>query len=271
MNLAYLAPRAIRHFMPEKLADWMKRRNLIIKAGVETMDPFAAVNRYEAFFDTANISIQNKTLMVFGYGGNILTGCELLKRGAKQVVLCERQGFPFLKFNQEQLKNYPAYFFDQGDGPQPDPRYFQIVHDDIRTVAADHKIDPVDLILSSSVFEHLDDVDTITHALACLTKASGKQVHFIDLRDHFFKYPFEMLTFSDAVWKRFLNPTSNLNRYRLFHYEAIFRKNFKEVRIQVQESDQAAFLQVKERIRKEFLSGDDSIDSATLITVEATK
>ena len=236
MNLAYLAPRAIRHFMPEKLADWMKRRNLIIKAGVETMDPFAAVNRYEAFFDTANISIQNKTLMVFGYGGNILTGCELLKRGAKQVVLCERQGFPFLKFNQEH-----------------------------------HKIDPVDLILSSSVFEHLDDVDTITHALACLTKASGKQVHFIDLRDHFFKYPFEMLTFSDAVWKRFLNPTSNLNRYRLFHYEAIFRKNFKEVRIQVQESDQAAFLQVKERIRKEFLSGDDSIDSATLITVEATK
>jgi hypothetical protein len=93
MNLAYLAPRAIRHFMPEKLADWMKRRNLIIKAGVETMDPFAAVNRYEAFFDTANISIQNKTLMVFGYGGNILTGCELLKRGANRLCCASAKVF----------------------------------------------------------------------------------------------------------------------------------------------------------------------------------
>ena len=84
----------------------------------------------------------------------------------------------------------------------------------------------MDLVLSTSVYEHLDDVDGITQALAKLTAPDGAQLHFVDLRDHYFKYPFEMLKFSEAVWRNFLNPTSNLNRFRLPDYRRIFEKLF---------------------------------------------
>jgi len=126
---------------------------------------------------------------------------------------------------------------------------------------------PVDLVLSSSVYEHLDDVEGITEALATHTVAGGAQLHFIDLRDHFFKYPFEMLCYSEATWSNWLNPTSNHNRYRLLDYERVFKTYFQEVKVKVTGSDPAAFEKARRRIRPEFLSGDPAIDAVTLATV----
>ena len=96
--------------MPEKLADWMKKRKLIIKAGIETSDPQAAAIRYRDYFSKEGISIKGKTVMIFGYGGNITTACELLKMGATRIVLCEREGLPFLVLDVNLSKKYPAYF-----------------------------------------------------------------------------------------------------------------------------------------------------------------
>jgi len=272
MHFSYIVLRFIRHFMPEQAADWMKKRHFIIKAGVETMDPQIAVDRYVEYFKQAGISFKDKTVMIFGYGGNISTGCEFLKRGAKQMILCERAGLPFTKITMDIVNRYPDFFTITGENEAvPKPEYIYIVHDDIRVIADQKKIDPVDLVLSTSVFEHLDDVEGITRALSLLTANRGKQVHFVDLRDHYFKYPFEMLTFSKRTWESFLNPTSNLNRFRVLQYEEVFKKYFSKVKVMITESNIEAFTKAKPRIRKEFLSGDDQRDSTTRIIIEAEK
>ncbi len=270
MNFVYLIPRIIRHFMPEYLADWMKKRQFIIRAGIETMDPQAAVDRYVNYFHEARIILENKRIMIFGYGGNILIGCEFLRRGATQVVLCERKNLPFPKLTMNFVNQYPHFFITENNEIRPNPQYLRIVHEDIRGLADQQKIEPVDLVLSTSVFEHLDDVDGITHALASLTAKQGKHVHFVDLRDHFFKYPFEMLTYSNKTWNNLLNPTSNLNRLRIPQYKSIFQKYFSAVKITVQESDIDSFYKIKPRIQKEFLSGDDMINSAMRIVIESS-
>ena len=93
------------------------------------------------------------------------------------------------------------------------------------------------------------------------------QIHFIDLRDHYFKYPFEMLCYSDKIWYKWLNPSSYLNRYRITDYQRIFEKYFTNVEITVLASNSEAFQQVQSRIHQEFLSGVTEIDSATVIRV----
>jgi hypothetical protein len=270
MNFAYLIPRIIRHFVPERLADWMKKKQFIIKAGIETMDPQVALKRYLDYFNEAQIAITNKKIMIFGYGGNIITACGLLKHGADKVILCERKGLPYPKLNDEVVSAYPNYFLVKEEGIQPDPDHLLIIHEDIRDLANRHNLQKVDLVLSTSVFEHLDDVDGITHALASLTAKQGEHVHFVDLRDHFFKYPFEMLTYSNKTWNNLLNPTSNLNRLRIPQYKSIFQKYFSAVKITVQESDIDSFYKIKPRIQKEFLSGDDMINSAMQIVIESS-
>ena len=46
LNLPYLLPRLTRHFLPEKLVRALLLRSVIIRPGLETSNPFAAVQRY---------------------------------------------------------------------------------------------------------------------------------------------------------------------------------------------------------------------------------
>jgi len=140
-----------------------------------------------------------------------------------------------------------------------------LVQGDIRQVS----LSPVDIILSTSVYEHLDDIWGITRALARLTSPDGIHVHFIDLRDHFFKYPFEMLCYSERTWRSWLNPTSNLNRCRLPDYQRVFGENFADVDAEILESDAAALRAAHPRIRPQYLTGDEQFDAVTQVCIIA--
>ena len=104
------------------------------------------------------------------------------------------------------LPEYSQYLESKANLVVPKPELITVFHGDIRTVPDSIRLGPFDLIISSSVYEHLDDVDGITAALSRLLKPSGHFVAYIDLRDHFFKYPFEMLCYSTTIWKKWLNP-----------------------------------------------------------------
>jgi hypothetical protein len=93
----------------------------------------------------------------------------------------------------------------------------------------------------------------------------------VDLRDHFFKYPFEMLRFSENTWRRWLNPSSNHNRYRLWDYRRVFESCFGQVEIEVLDREEEAFRKLKPHIRPEFVSGKPEEDAVTLIRVIASK
>jgi hypothetical protein len=259
----------MRHFMPEGIARFLLKRRWIIRPGLESSDPLAAVDQYMKALAQYGKSIQGQQILVFGYGGRFAVGVELLKQGAAHIVLCDHFVLLDQERNLELLPKYDEYLHVENDEVMPRTEHITLLHGDIRDAKLQAEISAVDLVLSTSVYEHLDDVDGITHALAKLTAPHGIHLHFVDLRDHYFKYPFAMLAYSETIWKNFLNPTSNLNRYRLSSYQGIFEKYFGQVKINVLARQENEFNQMRQRIRSEFLTGDTSVDSTTLIQIFA--
>jgi SAM-dependent methyltransferase len=269
MNLRYLLLRLIRHFMPEGLARFLLKRRWIIKPGLESTDPFAASQRYVETLSAQGVDINGRRVLVFGYGGRFAVGVDLLARGAAHVVLCDHFVLLDDERNRKLLSEYGNYLkVDQAE-VQPRSEFITLLHGDIRDESIQRQVAQADVILSTSVFEHLDDVPGITNALAKLTAPGGIHLHFVDLRDHFFKYPFEMLKYSEKTWRNFLNPTSNLNRYRLNDYKRVFEANFVKVELTVLERLMEDLHKAKDKIRPEFKTGKDDVDAVTLIQVIA--
>jgi hypothetical protein len=269
VNIKYFTLRFIRHFIPESIARFLLKRRWIIRPGLESSDPIAAVDQYVKALAQYGKSIKGQRILVFGYGGRFAVGVELLKQGASHIVLCDHFVLLDRERNLELLPKYNDYLFMENNEVMPRPEQITLLHGDIRDAKLQAEILAVDLVLSTSVYEHLDDVNGITRALAKLTTSQGGQLHFVDLRDHFFKYPFEMLTFSERVWKNFLNPTSNLNRFRLTNYQEVFDAYFQKVNIAVLNRQVDELRSVTSRIRPEFLTGNEEVDSVTLIYVLA--
>ena len=266
-NLAYLLPRVIRHFLPENVARFLLHRGILIKSGLETRQPQQAADRYRATLAAHDLDLTGKRVLVFGYGGGLGVACHLLQAGAGHVVLAEKGGEPLHRQNRALVPFFPQYLEMRADTVWPKPGTMTLRNGDIRQA----ELAPVDLVLSSSVYEHLDDVAGITRALARLTVPGGTQLHFIDLRDHFFHYPFEMLCYTESTWQTWLNPTSNHNRFRLEDYQRVFAESFARVEIDVLERNPAAFALARPRILPQFLSGDPQVDAVTQVCVLASK
>ena len=204
--------------------------------------------------------------MVFGYGGYFGVAVGLLEQGAKHVVLLDPYASLDDKRNKTLMDQYAGYVRREGKRVVPEPSSITLWHDTLK-IYADREQSKVDLLLSSSVMEHVGSPEAEAEQMARVLEAGGAQLHFVDLRDHYFRYPFEMLCYSEEIWRRFLNPGSNLNRFRAWQYEASFKKYFDDVRWAALEHDRPAFLNEKSRIRSEFLTGDDQIDAVTKISI----
>ena len=235
--------------MPESLARFLLRRRWILRPGLESSDPQTAAERYVSSLAEKGYPISGRRMLVFGYGGSFAIGIELLKQGAAHVVLCDH----FISLDQERnldlLPQSENYLVRDNFLITPRPEFMTLVHGDIREGNIQNQIAAVDCVLSNSVFEHLQDVAGITRALAGLTKPDGIQLHFVDLRDHYFKYPFGMLFYSERVWRNLLNPTSNLNRFLAMDYGKVFDDAFQNVEIHVLDRLEKEFEAVRSRIR----------------------
>jgi SAM-dependent methyltransferase len=267
LNLPYLIPRLIRHFLPEKLVRMLLLRSVIIRPGLETGNPFAAVQRYEDVLSKRGRSFTGKRVLVFGYGGRFDIGFGILKAGAAHVILSDKYAPPDEAHNRRMFATEEKYFALESNGLRPRSEWITVVEGDVRDAQSSAKIGFVDIVVSSSVYEHLDDVEGITRALARLTLPDGIQIHYVDLRDHFFNYPFEMLRFSERTWRKWLNPSSNHNRYRLWDYRRAFEACFGHVEIEILSREEEAFRKVRPHLRSEFVSGNREEDAVGTIQV----
>jgi methyltransferase family protein len=264
----YVLLRLVRHYLPDQVVRWLLHRGLIIRAGLETSAPPAAVRRFMDAIGAAGETVVGRRILIFGYGGRFDVAVALLRSGARHVVLLD----PYV----ESLPLTPSlgsaagpYLRMSGSTAVPDPEWLTLVHTPLRRYVSTGGAPPVDLVLSNSVLEHVDDLAGTVADLARITAPGGRHFHFIDLRDHFFKYPFEMLCYSEASWRRFLNPGSNLNRLRVWDYERLFSASFARVTVNVRERDIPALRATRARIRPEFLSGDEQRDAITQISIQA--
>ena len=156
----------IRHFLPEKFVRFLLLRNWIIQAGLETNDPFAAVQRYTHILTERNRSLHGKRVMVFGYGGRFDIGFALLKQGAGYVVLCDRYAAPDEEHNRRAFQHEEQFFSMQQDGLRPIREHMNLLQADIRDEHVLQTLQPFDYVISNSVYEHLEDVEGITRALS---------------------------------------------------------------------------------------------------------
>jgi hypothetical protein len=266
--IGYLILRLIRRFLPKQIVRYLLQHSWIIKPGLETQAPRQAVEKYKQILEGHGISFEDKRVLIFGYGGSFAVAVHVLERGASHVVLSDKFAVPDEKRNRALMEQFGRYLLVQDGQVLPDPTHITLVAGDILDL---EDIEPMDIVLSNSVYEHLPAnlVKPITQKLASFTKSDGVHLHNIDLRDHYFKYPFEMLAYSQEIWERWLNPTSNLNRLRYTDYRVVFESCFKNTEITVVERDEDKFESSFPRIRPEFLTGDRAIDAVTVLRVFA--
>lgn len=109
----------------------------------------------------------------------------------------------------------------------------------------------LDLILSNSVLEHVGEMDALARDLRRILAPGGAMLHLVDYRDHFFRFPYHHLLWSEETWQRWLNP-GDLPRWRIRdHLDAFERTG---LRVEVVRASPLAdeFAKVRNRIHPHF-------------------
>jgi len=257
--LDYWLMRTLRRATPQRAVDLLLDRGIYLKPGADTSEPARVAREYAERVAAHGLSLRGKTVCVVGYGGSVGIGLQLLEQGAATVVLQD----PFASTRRARDRSLDPALRDKYG-----PDRLVLVHEQLDAWARRHPA-TVDVIVSNSVLEHVADVPGVVAACAALTAPGGLNIHLVDLRDHYFKYPFEMLCYSEPTWRRWLNASNNLNRWRLPDHERAFRAAFAHVDVTVVEHLRDEFRRARPRIRPEFLTGDESIDAATGLRIEA--
>lgn len=239
--------------MPQPVIDFLLDRAIYIKPSSDTAKPREAAGQYCERAAANHQEVEGATVCVVGYGGSVGIGIALLERGAARVILQDPFA-PVRKAHDSAFAKLPAEV--------------ERVHRPLGEIAAERGRF-ADLVVSNSVLEHVADLDEVASACAAITRPDGLNIHHVDLRDHYFRYPFEMLCYSEATWRRWLNASNNLNRLRLPEYRRVFDSHFGEVDIEVLEHLREPFRSARPRIRREFLTGDEDIDAAAIVRIEA--
>ena len=269
--LRYWCLRLARRQIPQRVVEWMLERGVVLRPGLETSDPEGAVGRYAGVLRRGGRSFAASTVVVVGYGGGLGVALHLLEAGAERVVLQD----PFAPRRQRRDTRLDPqllgrYCRREGEEWIPDPRRVELFHQPLARLA-ERSPEGAGYLLSTSVLEHVRDLQEIVRACARLTRPGGLNVHFVDLRDHFFLYPFEMLCYSEETWTRWLDNRYHLNRLRWRDYESTWKEYFPDTEIEGIESLPEEFRRARPRIRPEFLTGDDRIDSVGQILITAPR
>ncbi len=267
--IRYLALRTIRRNLPSRLVSFLQERGIGSALGRDSVRPAETVAEYASFLHERGVDISGARIIVLGYGGGFGIALELLEAGAARVALHDPYASPRRRLNDRlDSARMEKYFRREGRNWIPRPEFVEIIEETLEK-GAPRLEGAFDMIISSSVLEHVANVDSLVGCSARILADGGVCVHDIDLRDHYFRYPFEMLCHSEKVWRRYLNAKNNLNRLRCWDYRAIFERHFGVVDIDITAADPESWKKIEDRVLPQFKSGDIVQDSATFIRVFA--
>jgi SAM-dependent methyltransferase len=179
-----------------------------------------------AIFKKYGINITNKVLMDIGCGNNCAHAFEFLASGAKEVILCEilaENYFSEPKIRERLPINKKDYY-------EKFSKNLRIIDDSIEDIKS-MPDNSVDIIISTSLLEHVYDLEKAFNEMKRVLKKDGQMFHSIDLRDHFFfDYPLHFLRYSPWWWKNFYTkPETFTNRHRLIYYLGLIKKHGFEI------------------------------------------
>jgi len=245
-NLEYIPLRIIRKFLfTEKFLTKFSQFIPYYQTNINQSNPSLIVDNYAKFLDK-NITLNQLRILEIGAGATNSTGYEMVARQWGQVILFE----PYAEFNEyTDTKLFDKYF-----------HYNPFIKENVKRVDTLSKVEDnsIDLVLSSSVLEHVLDPEKLFLDLTRVSKKEGVMLHLIDYRDHFFKYPYHFLQFSKKSWNRFLNP-GDLPGWRLSDHLKIFKKLGFSVTFLEKRVDETNFCKIKPHVSEDYDVNDPDL------------
>ncbi len=211
------------------------------QTNVGVVDPASIASLFLKHLDDLRVSLEGKTILEIGCGQTMAVGYALAASRGCNVIGYE----PYVPFNPALDTRLKATLFCQSLSSAPTVRWTS----DLGSISPTS----IDIVVSNSVLEHVTDVDCLLADLDPLLVPEAIHLHQIDYRDHFFKYPYEFLTFNQRIWNRWLNP-GDLPRLRLDDHIARFHTAGWEVSIRERDEDPTAFQRVESRLHPDFAS-----------------
>jgi len=280
INLPYIALRLIRRSLPagvayRLLSNDSRNPEAFMETGLKYLDLLKA----------HNVNVSGAMVVESGPGTYGPAGLALLNAGAKKVFLQE----PFIRnIDPDRLARSIRRFWEslgkrvpvklsweslfKGQGYDPDRVEIQRVPAHQTGCAGNS----VDILLSCSVLEHIRDIPTVFREEFRILRPGGALLHLVDLRDHFFRYPFEMLTFSRFVWENILTSPGKgsgyQNRLRSDDYvNMLGDSGFVRCGVTVLAEDAKGYQRVKPGLHGDFRGKDEGVLTATRICLYAEK
>jgi SAM-dependent methyltransferase len=258
-RIEYVSLRMARRFLftervANRLAAWLP----YYTPSANERHPEHIVATYADALAKAAEDLSGKHVLEVGAGRTNAVGYGLVARGCRSAVLLE----PFIDFDRtrdEAVRKANAMLAPVDPASVTRTRNFG----DVPSAS-------VELVLSNSVLEHVSDPSEFFSSCLRVLSEKGAVLHMVDYRDHFFKYPYAFLTYSEATWNRWLNP-GDLPRWRIYdHIDAMRAAGF-QVTILHQEADSAEFEKVRSEIDSAFLPKRDGLDVTRAILLARKK
>jgi len=249
-NIEYLPLRLIRRFcFNGKFLDKYGSIIPYYKSNFNKINPPQIISSYKQYLDLANIDYQSvSSILEIGVGSTNSSGYEMALHGFAndgRIILFE----PFAEFDNELDKVLlkKTNLCNRSTGK-------------VKRIKDIFEVDPdsIDLVLSYSVLEHVTDFCGLMSELKRVMNPNSVMVHIVDYRDHFFKYPYHFLQFSDKTWEDYLNP-GDLPRWRLSdHLKHLSELNL-SVEVLYSDIDESAAAKIRPHINPRFKDYDKNL------------
>lgn len=251
-NFEYVPLRLLRRFL---LSDSLLLRFGELfpyyKTNLNQADPGRLVNDYQRLLAAVDFSPRSRRILEIGVGRTNSTAYEMAARFDPGAVISFEPYVPFAI--REDGKLLAALASKHACDPKKIAANVSRLTE-LKTVPDGS----IDLVLSSSVLEHVTDPPSLFRELARVLTPNGAMLHVVDYRDHFFKYPYHFLQFSKATWNRWLNP-GDIPVWRLYdHLEQLSATAF-AVNVVEKSNDRPAYSAIAKYVSSDYRRDDERL------------
>lgn len=256
----YLLLGLVRRYVPKKLLFAVMQFRGDASLAEQSPDNYLTI--WNDQFSRHDWSFKGKHVLEIGSGRYARFALRMLASGARRATLVDLYAVPLRDPAHRAMlvKDCARLGLDYEDALSR----IEVITADITQLSVPPGNKGVDLAISHSVLEHVRDPVTVMTYCWKWLKPGGSTHHIVDLRDHNlkFRYPFEMLTFSDKIWQRWLDLGGgfHLNRWRVPDYlRAAQESGFVNVGYDILSDDAGALKAVFSRLNGRFRSIEEQV------------
>jgi SAM-dependent methyltransferase len=264
MKFGYVLRGLVRHQIPDQ---WFFALGKLSGGGtLSESDVDGSFAELQKRLEGIGTDLENKHILDVGSGRYARVALRMLRAGADRVTLVDMYAVELSEHGHELalLRDCIGLGLDPGDALAR----IRVCRRDFVSLPAATPEEAADIVSSAAALEHACAPYSVLSKCWEWLKPGGVTSHFVDLRDHPSTLPFEMLTFSDRVWKRWLNPRGGfgLNRWRLTDYLNAMRQiGFIDVDYEVLQSDEPELRAITPRLTERFRGIDRDLLSVLLV------